>query len=467
MQTPDVCENQILAESILDSVPEGVFAVDSARRITYFNAAAEQILGLRRSQALGRHCHTVFRSNLCGSACPLANLSSGGVTDKSALVLNAAGNQVPVIVSTSALYDREGKTIGGVETFRTANPAKKPGTAVEDSIGCVASSEAMRRIIDLLPQIAASDSTVLIQGETGTGKEVLARSIHRLSARRNRPFIAVNCAALPDSLLESELFGYKAGAFTGAIKDKPGRFALAQGGTIFLDEIGDISPCLQVRLLRVLQEKTFEPLGGTKSIQADVRVIVASNRNLWSLVHEKRFRQDLYYRVNVICLELPPLRKRREDIPALVHHFIDRFNRLQRRHVSGITQEAMERLISYDYPGNIRELENIIERAFVLSSDGLIQATHLPDSLFRLVEEPGSTASPAGLESAIRAVEIQTMLQALSRRNYNREAAARDLGMHRSTFFKKIKTLGIMLPDQDGRSARRRRNGNGNHDVVS
>jgi len=315
----------------------------------------------------------------------------------------------------------------------------------------------------LLPQSAASGSTVLIQGEAGTGKEVLARSIHQKSNRSQRPFVAVNCAALPDTLLESELFGYKAGAFTGAIKDKPGRFALAQGGTIFLDEIGDISPCLQVRLLRVLQERSFEPLGGTKSIRADVRVIVASNRDLWALVQDGSFRHDLYYRVNVIRLDLPPLRHRRQEIPALVNHFITRFNRIQKRSIEGISHEAIEMLIRYDYPGNIRELENIIERAFVLCSNGTIQASHLPGTL---IPASPAYANPT-LENAVKAVEIELLMQALSRQNYNREAAARELGMHKSTFFKKIKTLGIMLPDQDGRSARKRRNGNASHTVVS
>ena len=333
----------------------------------------------------------------------------------------------------------------------------------EYSTNYVASSDAMRQIVDLLPQIASSDSTVLIQGETGTGKEVLARSIHRVSSRRDRPFVAVNCAALPDTLLESELFGYKMGAFTGAIKDKPGRFALAQGGTIFLDEIGDISPCLQVRLLRVLQERSFEPLGGTRSIRADVRVIVASNRDLWGLVQGGNFRHDLYYRVNVIRLDLPPLRERREEIPTLVNHFITRFNRLQKRAIEGISHEALGMLIRYDYPGNIRELENIIERAFVLCPNGTIQSSHLPGTLI----PTASAAATSTLENAVKAVETELLMQALSRQNYNREAAARELGMHKSTFFKKIKTLGIMLPDQDGRSARRRRNAATRHPVFS
>jgi len=466
MLNPDVLESNSSPEIILESVSDGVFAVDPQKRITYLNTAAERILGISRCQALGRPCSSVFRSNLCAPTCPLGQtmLSGAAEIDKHAIVTNAVGDHLPVRLTTTVLRDRAGNIIGGVESFRTVTCADRPEqNATEQSVSYVASSEAMRLIVDLLPQIAASDSTVLIQGETGTGKEVLARSIHELSARRQRPFVAVNCAALPDTLLESELFGYKSGAFTGAIKDKPGRFALAQGGTIFLDEIGDISPCLQVRLLRVLQERSFEPLGGTKSIRADVRVIVASNRDLWALVQDSHFRHDLYYRVNVIRLDLPPLRDRREEIPALVSHFITRFNRLQKRTIEGISHEAMEMLVRYDYPGNIRELENIIERAFVMCPNGTIQSSHLPGTMIRAA----SSYAASTLETAVKAVETELFMQALSRQNYNREAAARELGMHKSTFFKKIKTLGIMLPDQDGRSARKRRNGGTSHPVFS
>ena len=205
----------------------------------------------------------------------------------------------------------------------------------------ISRSASMRRILDLLPRIAESESTILLQGETGTGKELVARAIHGLSSRRNGPFVAVNCGALPDTLLESELFGYKAGAFTGATKDKPGRFALARGGTLFLDELGEVSPALQVRLLRVLQERRYEPLGATRSEEANVRVIVASHRDLAALVESGTFRQDLYYRIKVMKLELPPLRERREDIPMLASHFVSVFSAVQNKHVSGVSPDAM------------------------------------------------------------------------------------------------------------------------------
>ena len=313
----------------------------------------------------------------------------------------------------------------------------------------VSRSPLMRRIFDILPQVANSDSTVLIQGETGTGKELLARAIHNQSHRSRGPFVAVSCAALPDTLLESELFGYKAGAFTGANKDKPGRFALAEGGTLFLDEIGEISPALQVRLLRVLQEKTFDPLGSTRSVHSDIRVITATNRDLAGHVKKGGFRQDLFYRINVVRIDLPPLRKRKEDIPLLVEHFVARFNSKQDKAISSVSPEVIALLMAHEYSGNIRELENIIEHAFVLCSEGQIEMHHLPEDFIT-----GTHPSPeqGGMNIAFRALEPQMIRQALRRNHYNRAAAARELGMHKSTLFRKIKALGVSLPKRDGRS---------------
>jgi len=292
---------------------------------------------------------------------------------------------------------------------------------------------------------------VLIQGETGTGKELLARAIHNMSHRREKPFVALNCGALPDTLLESEIFGYKAGAFTGAGKDKPGRFALAEGGTLLLDEISEISPALQVRLLRVLQERTYEPLGGTHPVKADVRVIAATNRNLAAQVKKNQFRQDLFYRVNVVKIELPPLRRRKEDVPLLVEHFIARFNRIQGKSVSGVSPEVMTFLMAHDYPGNVRELENMIEHVFVLCAEGVIEPRHLPEEF--LAHSP-APVDRGRLDASVRAMEAQAIRDALRRNGFNRLAAARELGMHKSTLFRKAKALGIHLPQEDGRSRR-------------
>jgi len=447
-------------ETILESISDGVFTVDHGWRITSFNRAAEAITGVPRQEAVGRPCAEVFRSSMCETACALRETMDTGepVVDRSAFIVDADGRRIPISVSTALLRDERGEVVGGVETFRDLSLVEQLRKELEGRVevgDLVSRSPAMRDIFEMLPQAADSESTVLLQGETGTGKELLARAIHDLGPRAQGPFVPVNCGALPDTLLESELFGYKAGAFTGADRDKPGRFALAEGGTIFLDEIGDVSPALQSRLLRVLEERTFEPLGGTETVRADVRVIAATNRDLDALVEDGAFRRDLYYRVNVVRLRVPPLRDRKEDIPLLADHFVDRFNRLQNKAVTGVSREAMAVLMAHDYPGNVRELENLIERAFILCDEGDIQRRHLPEDLMPRTgaREEAAPAASGDLASAVRAAERRAILDALQRNAGNRQAAARDLGLHKSTLFRKVQALGIRLPDYDGRSS--------------
>lgn len=447
-----------VTEIILESISDGVFTVDHKWRITSFNRAAEEITGITRQEAIGKHCWEVFRSNMCETDCALRRTMKQGKAfiDTSAYIVNSEKRRIPIVVCTSLLKDENGTVIGGVETFRDMSlveELRKELYARYQVGDMVSQSPHMHKIFTILPQVADSGSTILIQGETGTGKELMARAIHNLSPQSDRPFIAINCGALPDTLLESELFGYKAGAFTNATKDKPGHFALAKGGTIFLDEIGDISAAFQVRLLRVLQDGVFQPLGATQTAKSDVRVIAAANQNLFDMVKCGAFRQDLFYRINVMRLMLPPLRDRKEDIPLLAERFIARLNRLRGKAVTGISQEALALLMSHNYPGNIRELENIIEHAFVMCPEGEIESHCLPDTLVR----PFSPSTPHGtIDSALKSVEAQAVLDALKRNNYNRLAAARDLGMHKSTLFRKIKALGIELPPIDGRSNRKR-----------
>jgi PAS domain S-box-containing protein len=340
----------------------------------------------------------------------------------------------------------ERKSVDTVQLF----PSKMGDRAILVEMGEMASYHpSLHQIFQLLPQIAASQSTVLIQGETGTGKELLARTLHRLSSRAGQPFIAVNCSAIPDALLESELFGYRSGAFTGALKDKPGRFALAENGAIFLDEIGDMSPVLQAKLLRVLQQKTFEPLGSTTSEKTSARILVATHRDLTAMVQAGTFRADLYYRINVLKIDLPPLRDRREDIPLLVDHFVAQFNRETGREIRGIGRKAMIALMGFDFPGNIRELENIVERAFVLCTGDHIDIQHLPENLIR----PARQNHPAErIVADLKSLEAQAILESLERNHFNRLATARELGIHKSTLFRKLKDLGIQLPPSDGRS---------------
>ncbi|OPY12386.1 MAG: Transcriptional regulatory protein ZraR [Syntrophus sp. PtaB.Bin138] len=446
------------AEAILESISDGVFTVDMEWCVTSFNRAAEEITGVPRQEAIGRRCSDVFRSSMCGASCALRQTLETGkpVIGKSGYIIDADGNRIPISISTAILRDGEGRVIGGAETFRDLSEVEALRQELEGKFrvgDLVSRSPLMQRVMEVLPAIASSPSTVLILGETGTGKELVARTIHSLSPRNQGPFIAVNCGALPDTLLESELFGYKTGAFTGAQKDKPGRFALAGGGSIFLDEIGEVSPALQVRLLRVLQERTYEPLGATRSEEADVRVIVATNKDLAEEVRRGRFREDLYYRVNVMRVELPPLRRRKEDIPFLVEQFVARFNGLQQKSIQGIAVEALSLLMAYDWPGNIRELENVIERAFILCNEGLIGISHLPGELT-------AHELTAGVDADVRfahdILDAQAIRAALERNAFNRLAAARELGIHKTTLFRRIKKLGIPLPEEDGRTRRKK-----------
>jgi PAS domain S-box-containing protein len=440
-------------EAILESISDGVFTVDQNWRITSFNRAAEQITAIAREEALGRTCSEVFRASMCEADCALRHTveTSVPIINKSAFIIDGSGRRIPISVSTALLRNRRGTVVGGAETFRDLSAVEELRKELEGrfQIGdLVSRSPAMRAVFEVLPQVAASDSTVLIQGETGTGKELLAQALHSLGRRSEGPFVAVNCGALPDTLLESELFGYRAGAFTGAEKDKPGRFALAEGGTIFLDEISEVSPALQIRLLRVLQERTYEPLGDTRTRKADMRVIAATNRDLVAQVRKGTFREDLFYRINVLRIELPALRKRKEDIPLLVDHFIGHFNRMQGKSITGVSPEVMALLMAHDYRGNVRELENIIEHTLVLCSEGQIEARHLPSDLVPQVPLEGRT----GIHTSVRAVEAHVIREALRRNHFSRLATARELGMHKSTLFRKVKALGLALPEEDGRS---------------
>jgi PAS domain S-box-containing protein len=443
-------------ETILESISEGVFTVDRNWRITSFNRAAEEITGIAREDAYGRFCSEVFRSSMCEADCALRQTlkTDKPVIGKTGYIVNDNGDRIPISLSTAVLRDAEGNFQGGAETFRDLSEveALRRELAGRYRIGDIVSrSPLMDRLFKVLPAIAASPSTVLILGETGTGKELVARTIHTLSPRSAAPFIAVNCGALPDTLLESELFGYKAGAFTGANRDKPGRMALAKGGTLLLDEIGDISPAMQIRLLRVLQDRTYEPLGATRTSKADARIIAATNQNLEAAMRSGTFREDLYYRINVVRLELPPLRDRREDIPLLVDHFIAHFNRLQQKSIRSIGAEALSLLMAHDWPGNIRELENAIERAFILCTESCIDISHLPEELTAGRVSPPVSADIQNLHRLIDAQSIQT---ALEQNNYNRLAAAKALGIHKTTLFRRLKRLGITLPARDGRHRR-------------
>jgi PAS domain S-box-containing protein len=427
---------------ILNSIADGVFTVDDNFVITSFNRAAEKITGVPFAEALGRPCCEVFRAEICEADCALKRTIQTGkpVVNRAVFIIRTDGKRVPISISTAVLKDDQKRVLGGVETFRDLTLVEALRKEVERSFSfedIISKNENMREIFNILPDVATSDSTILIEGESGTGKELMAKAIHNLSRRRAKPLIIVNCGAIPDSLLESELFGYKAGAFTGANRDKPGRFTQADGGTIFLDEIGDVSPALQVRLLRVLQDRTFQPLGGTQTLRADVRVLAATNRDVRAMVQDGKFREDLFYRIQVFRLSVPPLRDRKEDIPLLAQHFVHRLNRLKGKDISGLSREALATLMCYEWPGNVRELENAVEHAFILCQGGLIGLRHLP----RTIQEAAETTDGLPTGMTLAEIEARVIREALTRNEGRKMATAAELGIDKTTLWRKIRRL--------------------------
>ncbi len=426
---------------ILDSIVDGVFTVDLEFRITWMNKTAEKILGTGRSEAIGKLCYEIFHANICEHSCVLKETMSTGrnIVNRTIFVVNAKGNRLPISISTAILKDKNGNITGGVETFRDMSEIEELKKSIESTYtfqDIVSKNKSMREVFNIIPDIAESDSSVLIEGPSGTGKELIARAIHNLSNRKDKPLIIINCGALPENLLESELFGYKAGAFTDAKKDKAGKIALADGGTIFFDEIGEIAPAIQVKLLRFLQEREYEPLGGIKKLKADVRIISATNKELYNEVQNGAFRDDLYYRLHVVNIKLPSLSERREDIPILIKHFINRYNKLQGKEIGGVSDNVMNILMQHNYPGNIRELENIIEHAFVLCKEKYIQVIHLPTH-FRKDQDV------ARICMTLDEVEKLHILKTIEKNSWNKSKTAKDLGIDQSTLWRKIKRYEI------------------------
>ena len=449
----DAAHSTVFSRLIIDSIADGVFTVDRSWQITSFNLAAENITGWKRQDAIGRFCGEVFHSSICGRNCAIAQSLYGGkpVSNRSITIGNKNGRRVPISICAAPLTDHEGNIIGGVETFRDISDItmlQKKITKSYSFNAIISKSAAMQQIFSILPEIARSRSNVLLLGESGTGKELVARAIVHAGDRREQPFVAVNCGALPATLLESELFGYKAGAFTDAKKDRPGRFAAAEGGTLFLDEIGDIPNSVQVKLLRVLQNREYEPLGASAPIRTDVRIITATNRDLQAMVNKGTFREDLFYRLNVVKINLPPLRERMEDVPLLIDHFIRQYSTQQHRDIVGISNQALAILMHYDYPGNIRELENIIEYAFILCEKDCIEPEHLPDTFITPQQEqaPSNPKGTAAEPKTLEEMEKQTIYDALERNNWKRMATCRELGISKDTLRRKIGRFNLKNP---------------------
>lgn len=429
-------------ESILNSINDGVFAVNKNFKITYLNKSAENITKFSQKEALGKYCYEIFRTNICNCDCALKKTLKSGekLNNVEINILNKNNEEIPLCVNTAVLVDENGNFLGGVETFRDLSEIKFLSKELNQKYNfhdIVSKNKKIHKIFSFLPDISESDVTVLVTGESGTGKELFASALHNMSNRKNNAFIKVNCAAIPETLLETELFGYKKGAFTNADKDKPGRFKLADGGTIFLDEIGDLPLTLQSKILRVLQEKEYDEIGGTKTIKTDVRVIAATNKNLEDMVKNKTFREDLYYRLCVIKIDIPPLRDRKEDIHLLLNHLIEKYNKKYNKNIKSISNETMNILLNYDYPGNIREMQNIIEHSFVLCNTNDITYDYLPDYLKRKKRK----LKTKNLKFEIISLKHEKIMETLKKNNYNRTKTAKELKIDRSTLWRWMKKL--------------------------
>lgn len=429
--------------AVFDSIADGLFTLDDQMRIVTFNRTAQALTGYGEEEAIGRKCNEIFRTDICDTACPVreAYRSGEAVLNREYDILDKFNHKIPISVSASVLRNAHGQVVGGVQTFRDLSLMHilKKEIKKKYSFRDLASrNSVMRGLFDILPDVAASEATVLLNGESGTGKELFAKAIHDLSPRREGPLVVVNCGALPENLLEAEIFGVKRGAFTGAVENRPGRLEMAQGGTLFLDEIGDLPLALQVKLLRVLENKEYQPLGGKTPRKADVRFVTATHRNLDAMVEEGVFRRDLLFRINVLALKIPPLRERTEDIPLLLDIALDRFNKRYGKNIRGYSSEALEIFFKHGYPGNVRELLNVVEQAVILCRNGEIGAEHLPAAFAKSVRHLSEAAS-----SSSDQCPKKLLAEVLERHKGNKTLAARELGVERTTLWRRMKRLGM------------------------
>ncbi|MGE5497080.1 MAG: sigma-54 interaction domain-containing protein [Syntrophothermus sp.] len=431
------------SNNILDSMGEGLFTVNKDFKINFFNKAAEHITGLSREEVIGKFCKNVFRSDFCFNECPIARVLESGhnIYDLESRIQCKDGKLVNIRLNAAILKNSNNEAAGGVISFRDIsrlkiiNESLKPDTHF---FGIVGSSKSMQEIYKLIEDVAHADAPVFIQGETGTGKEMIANAIQITSRRKDKKYVKVNCTTFPAQMLASELFGHVKGAFTDAIKDRIGRFEYADQGTLFLDEIAEMHPHMQVQLLRILQAGTFERLGESLTRKADVRIIAATNMDIKNAIAEGKFREDLFYRLNVIPVNVPPLRERCEDIPLLSSHFILKFSRLYKKEIKTISREASDLLISYPYPGNVRELENIIEYAFIRTKENsVLEADMLPSFIHEQPQRPDTISAMEADLNPVRFIEL------LEKYNWNKTKVAKALGVNRTTVWRKLKLLGI------------------------
>jgi PAS domain S-box-containing protein len=432
-------------ESVFDQLSDALVLYDPEFRITGVNRSAEKLFGMASEELLGKHCQEVFHCSSCEPGCGmLVGLSQTPAAPHSTVRLHTAnGMERLVVMRTTQMHGDDGNLSGVVATIKDITEEAAP-----QKREVIAESGPMRDVLNFVRRVAASEATtILLEGDNGTGKDLIAKTLHYQSLRQAEPFIAINCAAIPETLLESELFGYEKGAFTDARSQKRGIFELADKGTLFLDEIGEIPLMLQAKLLRVLEDQSFRRLGGLKDINLDLRVVAATNKNLREAVKEGAFRQDLYFRLNVIQILIPPLRDRLEDIAPLTKFFIDHYNRKFKRNIEGVTEAAAKLLLQHDWPGNVRELRNAIERAMILEESALITSPSLPIAITR-PEGGGLATVPATVDIPIDGLSLEDnerslLARALEKTNGNQTQAARLLRITRDTLRYKMKKFNL------------------------
>ncbi|PIQ08745.1 MAG: Fis family transcriptional regulator [Ignavibacteriales bacterium CG18_big_fil_WC_8_21_14_2_50_31_20] len=448
-KTSELIDQKNKLDAIFNSNIEGTFTIDNDWNITSFNTSAEKITGFKKLEAIGKKCWNIFNSSLCRNGCHMEQTIKNGkpMLGNELEIIQKGGKNIPIRVNSVVLINNKNENIGAVETFIDISEIRNLSAHLNEYYtyeNIVGRNKEIKQIISVLESVSQTDSSVLVTGESGTGKELAARAIHLKSSRKTGPFVAVNCSAFAESLLESELFGHEKGAFTGAIKTKIGRFELAQGGTLFLDEIGDLSTAVQTKLLRVLETHEFERVGGNKSIKMDTRIIAATNKNLSEEISAKRFREDLFYRINVINIHLPPLRERMDDIPLLVNHFIKSFNKKFNKSIRQFSSSAFDLILDYNWPGNIRELENAIEHCFVLCNGEVIQVECLPKRI-REFNEQASVLDNSSRQKGFKETEKELIISVLEKNNHNRPKAAKELNIDPSTLWRKMKKHNINI----------------------
>ncbi len=435
---------------ILDNLDVGIFTVNRGGYITFFNNKAEKISGYDRRQVLGKSCSTIFGNDGTNDLFLLKESIKKGIKQsiRQGEIISNAGEKVPVRANIIALKNEKDAIVGGLATFHDLTLEHQLDQVISDRYtfhDMIGKSPEMQKVFETVSVIAGTDATILIEGPTGTGKDLLAKVIHSSSQRASCPFVKVNCAAIPDNLLESEMFGYVKGAFTGADRDKPGRFNEADGGSIFLDEIGDLPLSLQAKLLRVLEDREFYPLGSRHTRKVDVRILSASNRKLDKLVENGLFREDLFYRLNVFRLRLPTLKDRKIDLPLLLRHILRRLCAARGNHPVNISKSTLEILLKFDYPGNVRELENILEHALIISQEQEILPEHLPEHVqFSSPASDMQTALSDLSADASASIERQKIIQVLKQQGGNRKETARTLNMDRTTLWRKMKRYHLL-----------------------